>query len=96
MKEKLITLKFNDGSGVAYNFKHAPFVRPFYANAYVEATNMVNEALTGAKKTFQDLSQIGNHVVNHDFDILGGFERLPIFNEQAATYLLGEFASDIV
>ena len=96
MKEKLITLTFNDGITINYNFNHAPFVPPFYADAYVEATNMINEALTGTKKTFQDLSQIGNHVVNHDFDILGEFERLPIFNENAASYLLGEFASDIV
>ena len=37
MKEKLINLKFNDGTEIDYNFKHDSFVPPLYEDAYEEA-----------------------------------------------------------
>ena len=98
MKEKLINLKFNDGTEIDYNFKHDPFVPPLYEDAYKEANKMIKEAIeyhnqtTGGKKTFQELSQIGNCVIDHGYDM--PFEQLEIFNEAAFTYLLGELSVD--
>ncbi len=100
MKEKLITLKFNDGTETAYNFKHDPFVPPFYIDAYEEAGKMIKEAIEChnqttrgiTKKTFKELSQIGDHKILHEFDTL--YETMETFNELVYTYLLGEFSAE--